>query len=422
MAWTTEDRIIGTLLFAPEKAEPLIARGLPGRNAAEDPRVRPPDWPSLVEKAGREGVAAALFHNIRAHLLEALVPTESLEDLSGLYYANLKRNLTIAAALRPVLDALAGAAVPCIVLKGIALAERVYPSIAIRGMSDVDLLVRKDDLQKADACLSALDYAPLDSTASSAIHNPAGYLASLEYGKDPPSPLNLHLHWHPVNTSVPASAFIEGIDLDRIWEKAVPVPLSDSRALMLCPEHLIACLCEHALRVGHSFDRLILVCDIYFAIRRCENGIDWDDVAAESRRIGLHRFAWHGLEIVRGYTDLPIPQTCLAQLKPPDLTAGERLFLRLQRDNRRIRGSSYFVYLALNRGLFAKTGLFLRTLFPPGQILRQRSRIQHSEVGGFNRLSRTREVCSQVMKLILGDYARPDENRLPDSDLSLRRR
>ena len=400
MTWTTEDRIALKLLFAPEEAGSLLAPGPPGGNAAHAPGALPPDWPSLVAMALREGISAVLFHNIRTHRLEALVPPEALRGLSGPHYANLKRNLTIAAALRPVLEALEKAAIPCIVLKGIALAEQVYSSIAMRGMSDVDILVRKGDLLRADARLAGLGYDSRDGDAASAMHNPAGYLASLEYGKGGESPLTLHVHWHPVNTSVPATAFIGGIDLDRIWERAVPARLADARARMLCPEHLILYLCEHALRVGHSFDRLILVCDIHFTILRHESGIDWDGLAAEGRRLGLDRFAYHGLEIVRHYTGLPIPETCLAKMKPPDLTAGERLFLRLQRDNRRVRGSSYFIYLALNRGLFAKTGFVFRTFFPPRTILLQRRREKGQAFAGTSYLLRIREVLSNFLKIL----------------------
>lgn len=418
MAWTTEDKFLRRLLFAPETAEAAS----PGKGTGTATAEKDPDWSVLLEKTRQEGVSAVIFHNLREHGLADRIPTEILSVLSGDYHANLKRNMLIIGELRGILSRLQAAGIPCIVLKGIALAERVYPSLAMRGMSDVDLLVRKDDLREADACLSSLGYASRDGAVSSAMHNPSGYLASLEYGKDPPSPLNLHLHWHPVNTSVPATAFIRGIDMDRIWERAETTSVADSTALTLCPEHLILYLCEHALRVGHSFDRLILVCDIYFAVRRHENGIGWNSIAAEGRRLGLDRFAWHGLTIVRHCTGLPIPEACLEQLKPSGLSAGERLFLRLQLDNRRIRGSSYFIYLALNRGMSAKAGFIARTFFPPRRILRQRRQAQHSELAGSDNVSRIREVCSQALKLTFADHACPDENGKSPRDCFLRKR
>jgi hypothetical protein len=391
-----EDKFILGLLFEPEKARTFLF----DQKAGTMPPGNGPDWTGLVAKARREGVSAVLFHNITKHRLTDLIPQESLRDLSNHYNTNLQRNMAIIGRLREVLATFREAGIPCIVLKGIALAERVYPTIAMRGMSDVDILVRKDDLFKADACLSGLDYAPRDGAAAQAVHNPVGYLASLDYRKNA-SPLNLHVHWHTVNTSVPATMFVGAIDLNRFWENAVQARVADSEILMLRPEHLIIYLCEHALRVGHSFDRLVLVCDIFFAIKTFENVIDWAFIAEESMRFGLSRFVYYGLTIVRHYTPLGIPDECIAKLKPPDISWGERFFLSLQLDNRRIRGSSYFIYLAMTRGLAAKIGFITRTFFPPSRILLQRQYRKDAEFQVSLYLLRIGETFSQLKKILI---------------------
>jgi hypothetical protein len=392
----TQNKLLVMLLFEPQKAR----RFLSDHKTGTAPSRPVPDWPRLVEMAQQEGVSAVLFHNITSHHLEDLVPQERCRALSNQYYANLKRNLSIVGALRVVLAIFQEAGISCIVLKGIALAERVYPNIALRGMSDVDILVRKADLFKVDDHLSSLGYTSRDSSVTKAIHNPAGYLASLEYRRIDPSPLNLHVHWHPVNTSVPAAIFAERIDTDRLWEKAATVAIADSQALMLTPEHLIIYLCEHALRVGHSFDRIILVCDIFYAIKAYEKVIDWDFMIEESRRFNLSRFVYHGLSIVKHHTSSGIPDACIAKLRPPDLSWGEKYFLELQFDNRRIRGSSYFIYLAMNRGLFAKIEFIARTFFPPARILLQRQYRKDAEFSKSLYLLRIGEILSQMKKIL----------------------
>lgn len=396
MAWTPEDKFILTLLFDPDKAKSI----LPDEEAGTMPPEYAPDWTRLVEKAQQEGVSALLFHNITKHRLEYLIPQESYRDLSNQYDTNLKRNMSIIGALRKVLATFQEAGIPCIVLKGIALAEHVYPNIATRGMSDVDILVKKDDLFKVDDYLSSLGYISRDSTVAKAIHNPIGYLASLEYRKDAKSPLNLHVHWHTVNTSVPATMFVERIDINRLWENSAMTAVADSHALMLRPEHLIIYLCEHALRVGHSFDRLILVCDIYFAIKAFENSLDWNFIAEESGRFGLSRFVYYGLSIVKHYTSLGIPDECFTQLKPSDISWGEKYFLSLQLNNRRIRGSSYFIYLAMNRGLADKINFITRTFSPPTQILLQRQYRKDTPFSKLLCVFRIREIFSHILRLL----------------------
>ena len=405
MAWTTEDKFILKLLFEPEKAKSI----LPDQEAGTIPPENDPDWTRLVEKARQEGVSAVLFHNIAKHHLEDLVSRDSYGDLSNYYYANMKRNMSIIGELREVLATFQEAGIPCIVLKGIALAELVYPSIGMRGMSDVDILVKKEDLFKVDNYLSSLGYISQDSSVEKAIHNPVGYLASLEYRKNA-SPLNLHVHWHTVNTSVPATTFIEQIDINRLWENAAMTAVADSRALMLRPEHLIIYLCEHALRVGHSFDRLILICDIFFSIKAFENIIDWNFVSEESRLFGLSRFVYYGLSIVKHYTSLGIPDECIAKLRPPDISRGEKYFLKLQFNNRRIRGSSYFIYLAMNMSLFAKIGFITRTFFPPAQILLQRQYRKDAEFSKSLYLLRIGEIFSHIWGLLAPGRTKTPEN------------
>ncbi|MDD4998275.1 MAG: nucleotidyltransferase family protein, partial [Syntrophales bacterium] len=198
MTWTTEDRCLLQLLFTPEEARPFLSGG--------KPEILPPgaaalDGLRLLDTARWEGVAALLFRNIRKHRLEDLFPEPVHRGFSDAYHINLRRNMAIIGKLRPVLSEFRNKGISCIVLKGIALAECVYPDIAVRGMSDVDLLIRKDDLLEADRLLLSLGYDSCDSSAAEALRNPVGYLASVEY-RGAKSPFHLHVHWHPVNTSV----------------------------------------------------------------------------------------------------------------------------------------------------------------------------------------------------------------------------
>jgi hypothetical protein len=409
LAWTTEDKFILKLLFEPEEVKSI----LPNEETGTIPPEDAPDWTRFVEKAQQEGVSALLFHNITKHRLEYLIPQEICRDLSNHYYTNLKRNMAIVGKLREALTTFQKAGIPCIVLKGIALAEHFYPNIATRGMSDVDILVKKEDLFTIDEHLSSHGYASIDSTVTKAVHNPIGYLASLEYRKNA-SPLNLHVHWHPVNTSVPATMFAERIDINRLWEQSAATGVADCHALMLRPEHMIIYLCEHALRVGHSFDRLILICDIFFSIKAFEKIIDWDFIVEESRRFNLSRFIYYGLSIVKHYTSLDIADGWLAKLRPPDISLGEKLFLRLQLNNRRISGSSYFIYLAMNRSLSDKAGFIARTFFPPPQILLQRQYRKGAEFKNVYYVSRIWEVFSHILGMLTPERVKITKD--PSSD------
>jgi len=361
------------------------------------------EWGYLIREMSNEGVLFLFFYYIQQYRLQGFLPAGVAEVLSRQYHANLRRNMIASAALKPVFDLLNEQRIPFIVLKGIALAEHVYPRFGIRGTSDADLLVKRSDVHRIDAFLSDLGYAPRDSSAIRALDNPVGYLASLDYWKNNGSLPNLHIHWHPVNTSVPAFMFAGRIDPDRLWEKAIPTTVANASAYTLCPEHQVIYLCEHALRINHSFDRLILMYDIFFLLKTFQDEIKWDIVAEEARRFNVSNLVFLGLTIVRYFTSLTFSDELLRKLHPVDLTLFERMFLRFQCQNRRFRGSSMLVYLAMNRGLMEKGRFLFRTFFPPQHILLQRQYARDREFSVSLNLLRFWEVWTHLVRIFRRD-------------------
>ena len=368
MGWRREDRLLLELIFG-EGCSNTLSQFPTGS----------PDWDYIVETAINEGVAGVLFYNVKKHDLKEMMPAETYKYLQKRYNSNLMKNMSVLGELKQILGGFKDAGIPFIVLKGIALAEHLYQGIAMRGMSDIDILVKKDSLQKVDEYLSSHDYFSRDSSVARAVNNPVGYLASLDYRKGEPSSLSLHVHWHLVNTSAPAYMFASQIDMERIWKMSTPAIIADVESRTLSSDHLIIYLCEHALRIGHSFDRLILIYDIFQSIKACEKSIDWDFVIRESRDFNLSRFLYFSLTIVRDYSSLSIPDKVINSLRPSHITIGEKFFLSLQLSNKRVRGNSYLIYLALNKSFINKCRFLYRTFFPPPHILIQRKYDKNSE-------------------------------------------
>lgn len=328
------------------------------------------NWPAILDECHREGVVPLFYHRIVKRGWEADLPAEVLEQFRTLFRQTIRKNSEAVKCLGTIGRSFDAEGIPWIVLKGIALAETVYPHFALRPASDIDILVPRPDFMKADAALTSMGYSSVDSPPGEALRNPPGYLASVEYRAGSEFP-PIHLHWHPVNTSTPA-AFASEIDIESLWRESRPVLIGGVPSRMFSPEHLLIYLCEHALRIGHSFDRLNLICDIHYAVQAFQREISWGRFADECRRSGLSRFAYLALEIVRSHTGLHALDKPIAMLKPSRLRAGERLFLKLQLAGKRIRGSSFLLYLDRNRGMRNKLLFLLRTLVPPRSVLKQK--------------------------------------------------
>jgi hypothetical protein len=82
---------------------------------------------------------------------------------------------------------------PVIVLKSAALATTLYPSIGLRPMGDIDLLVPQNCLAEAVACLQALGYVEPAPDMAPGLNQVVGHHVSLDGGEA--IPLHVELHW-----------------------------------------------------------------------------------------------------------------------------------------------------------------------------------------------------------------------------------
>ena len=145
--------------------------------------------------------------------------------------AGLAQAVRRATPLRAALEALAP--IPAVALKGVALADLVYPSPGARAMGDVDLLVRREDLSEALVRLEALGYRR--KYPGHPILDHADY-----HERQLEGPLELDLH----------QAFIQparlAIDYRAIFDRAVPWRALGGNALLLAPEDAVVYACLHA--------------------------------------------------------------------------------------------------------------------------------------------------------------------------------
>jgi hypothetical protein len=116
------------------------------------------DWNYLTAAACAHGVAPLIYHNLQRSRATRVLPPRPTETLRKSYYGNAARNSFLYGELRNVLNAFRDKRIEVIVLKGAALAETVYPNRALRPMSDIDLLVRKEKLTQVEATLLDMGY------------------------------------------------------------------------------------------------------------------------------------------------------------------------------------------------------------------------------------------------------------------------
>jgi hypothetical protein len=102
------------------------------------------DWNYFKNLANLHGVAALVWHNLEKHCLLSGIPDEVITYLKSTLLISLSRNTFITEAMGEVLHQLNTARIKTVILKGLALENSVYGNSGLRQMSDVDILIERD--------------------------------------------------------------------------------------------------------------------------------------------------------------------------------------------------------------------------------------------------------------------------------------
>jgi hypothetical protein len=358
------------------------------------------DWGVFLNKARKNGVSAIVYSRLNGIKNDCpSIPADIFEELKGDYYLNATKNTLIYEELGKSLEAFKKSGLEVIVLKGAALAENAYGNIALRPMSDVDLLAKGQDMAYADEQLKTLGYGPADA-ALDEVDFSSAYLTTLDYRSPEENSPSFHIHWHFVNSTIPNESYLKNIKMEEVWKDAEKAEIAGAETLVMAPHHLIIHLSEHALRVTHSLSRLSLLCDINEAVNFYQEQLDWDRLVKESFKFNLDRMVYLSLYFASEFLAAPIPEHVLFILRPVRLSLGEKIFIKAVSNNRRFAGLSYLVHFSMNKGFFNKLRFVWRTFFPPRKFIAQRNYIPLSEVTPKHYIRRLEEIFSHFFKIL----------------------
>jgi len=246
-----------------------------------------------------------------------------MRALENAYYHGLARSTLGGQIASEMLPRLRQEGVDAILLRGLALAETVYDDPALRPFSDFDLLIRRQDLERAKATLLDLGYhfSPRDVDARYFERN------------------HLHLRFVKANAVIELHWALDhkytmfAIDYDAFFSEARDGELGGAPALLIPPENLLLSLCIHLVKhcyymrlippgpelvawiLNDGF--LILFSDIDGLLRRHERDLDWDLVLQQARRWLVEPVVQPSLALVVRLFRTPVPERVLESLPAP---------------------------------------------------------------------------------------------------------
>lgn len=259
------------------------------------------DWERLVELAHRHGLVPLLYRRL-SNLMDA-TPSPGLEALRRKDKSNTHRALWLTVELLNICRHLQARGLEVLPYKGPVLAEVLYGNVALRQFSDLDLLIRGEDLPRIKVALAELGYAPGLRLAQAAERD---YLKSgYEYTFDGARGRNLlEIKWQ-----ILPRFYAIGFDVSDFFRRAVAVRIEGQKLYTLCDQDLMLVLCVHAAK--HAWRQMSWLSDIAHLAR--SHALDWAVLRTRAEQLGILRIVTQTFLLARHLLAAELPAQLGAQ-------------------------------------------------------------------------------------------------------------
>jgi hypothetical protein len=243
------------------------------------------DWNFLLQQSARHGVMPLLHWSLK-QIDSAGIPLEFLNALQIRFQENAQQNMLLTQELVLLLNQFRQQGISILTFKGPSLAFAIYGNLALRQITDLDILVHKQDQAKALDLLVEQGYqlrvqVPWEThlTRNNSLYN-----------------VDLHSSIAPTHLSHPLCS-------TDVWQDLKPLQFAGTTMLTLPPEMHLLVLCLHGTK--DCWSRLNRICDVSELIRTqsldWQKLMDWSDVQGWRRLIGL------GLVLARDLLNTEVP-------------------------------------------------------------------------------------------------------------------
>lgn len=273
----------------------LFAALLRNDIADDEPQWRDEDF---WYHARMEGVSALLWHRLctAGVQLPAAITVMIAETLreQAIERSQMQR------AAAEVLQQLHDAGIAVVVLRGLALAERLYPRVDLRVQSDIDLLVAPQQMAATLAQLRQAGFTPINDWQPHLLGR-GSVLIDLH---DEPLGVNRIRSWRHL-TPMCAATFVA---------HSSPATIAGAPAMVIDDALQLPWLCFHALK--HSFERMVWLWDIALLAERISRSEGWPQTLAMVEQMRLQRPCYFSLRYVADRLGVEVPQQVVSRLAP----------------------------------------------------------------------------------------------------------
>jgi hypothetical protein len=272
----------------------VCRQGAPSPKQDDLPSI---DWDRLVSLAETQRILP---------LLAPYLAEDKQETLNTRLRALAARWIEQFGTFRTLAQELNTAKIPFLTFKGVALAFTVYPSPEERIFSDIDLLVRPNDLFQVEEILTSLGFEPAEIRSDSQRSAELTFSDSREYIHRE-SCVSVDLHWRMFKRF-----YGYNLQPEELFSRAVPIEAEGVSFLTLSPEDHLLFLLLHGSK--HLWSKLGWIVDIGLLLQHSPN-LEIRSCLQMADLFKVRRTVLLGLALTHRITDVELPEETLNEIK-----------------------------------------------------------------------------------------------------------
>lgn len=234
-------------------------------------------WGRLIYEAKEHHVSPLVYSAIdRKDAVKCIAPELLKEWKKEVFYSGINQQNHIM-KVSGVLEKFNENKIPVIVLKGLVVRE-YFPMPQLRTMSDADVLVHKEDLERVSKMMKELGYIQTKDEDDHGAH-----IVFIKTGQ----PI-FEVHWTLSNKS-----FFKGDSSweDNIWKETIEIEVGGTRTLSLGLEDLAVHLCVHmGVHLAHKGFGVRQPLDLVLLVEQKGREIDWVKFINRTKACGIYKF------------------------------------------------------------------------------------------------------------------------------------
>jgi len=253
-----------------------IVYGVSSQEIGKCISIHKPDWYKVRRILEYYEIAPSAYPVLKHY--SSLLPSQAAQWLNNKYSDCRHYLLCYWDEFLKIVDALQKENIDILPIKGLALLFDVYKPDQAREMRDLDIICKKQDVNRAESILYNLGYQKeLMGYSDSYWRNKSCHLIFSKQSIDPGLIFTVELHW---------SLGVTGYDRDvprNLWDNIRDLNINGRVLKVLSAEDTFLGLCIHYRRFGRRFS-LKNLCDIALLLEKYNYNFNWDYVISEIQK------------------------------------------------------------------------------------------------------------------------------------------